>query len=41
MDRETVAKVCQALAHMKSSEQVGEAWAFSYHLLCGRIGDGS
>ena len=27
---ENVAKVCQALAHMKSTEQIGEARGLSY-----------
>ena len=33
-----MAKVCQALVHTRSSERVGEAWASSCLLLCGRIG---
>ena len=40
-DRETVAKVCQALAHTKSNERIGEARALSSSLLYRRIGDGS
>ena len=40
-DWETVAKVCQALVHMKSSEQIDEAWVFSCPWLCRSIGNGS
>ena len=40
-DRETVAKVCQALAHTKSNERIGEARALASSLLYRRIGDGS
>ena len=36
---ETVAKVCQALVHTKSSRRIGEARALSCPWLCGRIGD--
>ena len=40
-DKETVAKVFQALAHMKLSERIGEARALSCSELRRRIGDGS
>ena len=40
-DKETVAKVCHALAHTRSSERIGEARALSCPELCGRIWDDS
>ena len=41
MDGETVAKFCQALAHTKSSERIGEARDLPCSLLCRRTVDGS